>query len=180
MTSPEWAGSTRVGVTGEMTGQMGGTARRLLAAFFALALLVTALPGTSWTAPIDPDLATGDYALIQVAHGTAGAVAAKATAAGATDVAALDKLDIVTARLSGQAVEAVRRDGRVRFIASDSIVTSAGVAAIDAPQAWGSSTGRGITVALMDTGAAAHPDLAGSVLARLDFVGDGASQLDPA
>jgi len=174
-----------------MTGQMGDTARRLLAAFFALALLVTALPGTSWTAPIDPDLATRDYALIQVAHGTAGAVAAKATAAGATDVAALDKLDIVTAHLSGQAVDAVRRDGRVRLIASDSIVTaaggfsadvkpSAGVAAIDAPQAWGSSTGRGITVALMDTGVAAHPDIAGSVLARVDFVGDGASQLDPA
>ena len=174
-----------------MTGQMGDTARRLLTAFFALALLVTALPGTSWTAPIDPDLATGDYALIQVSHGTAGAVAAKATAAGATDVAALDKLDMVTAHLSGQAVDAVRRDGRVRLIASDSIVTaaggfsadikpSAGVAAIDAPQAWGSSTGRGITVALMDTGIAAHPDLAGSVLARVDFVGDGASQLDPA
>ena len=62
-----------------MTGQMGGTARRLLAAFFALALLITALPGTSWTAPTDPNLAAGDYALVQVAHGTAGAVAAKAT-----------------------------------------------------------------------------------------------------
>jgi len=174
-----------------MTGQMGDTAKRLLTAFFALALLITALPGTSWTAPMDADLGAGDYALVQVAHGTASAVAAKAAAAGATDVAALDKLDIVTAHLSSQAAEAVRRDGRVRFVASDSLVTaaggfsadtkpSAGVAAIDAPQAWGSSTGRGVTVALMDTGIAAHPDLAGSVLARVDFVNDGTLQLDPA
>jgi serine protease AprX len=174
-----------------MTGQMGDTARRLSTAFFALALLIAALPGTSWTAPIDPDLAAGDYALVQVAHGTAGAIAAKATAAGATDVAALDNLDIVTARVSAEALRSLQSDWRVSFLATDVVVSaaggfsadvkpSAGVAAIDAPQAWGSSTGRGITVALMDTGVAAHPDLAGSVLARVDFVGDGALQLDPA
>ena len=174
-----------------MTGKMGDTARRLSATFFALALLLEALPGTSWTAPIDPNLAAGDYALVQVAHGSADAVAAKATAAGATDVAALDNLDIVTARISADALRSLQGDWRVSFVTTDAVVTaaggfsadvkpSAGVAAIDAPQAWGVSTGRGITVALMDTGVAAHPDLAGSVLARVDFVGDGASQLDPA
>ena len=136
-----------------MTGQMGDTARRLSTAFFALALLVAALPGTSWTAPIDPDLAAGDYALVQVAHGTAGAIAAKATAAGATDVAALDNLDIVTARVSAEALRSLQSDWRVSFLATDVVVSaaggfsadvkpSAGVAAIDAPQAWGSSTGR--------------------------------------
>src|SRR3989442_4848760 len=125
MTSPEWAGSTRVGVTGEMTGQMGGTARRLVAAFFALALLFTALPGTSWISPIDPSLAAGDYALVQVAHGTAGAVAAKATAAGATDVAALDKLDIVTARLSADALRSLQSDSRVSVIAAHAVITAA-------------------------------------------------------
>ncbi len=109
-----------------MTGQMGGTARRLLAAFFALALLFTALPGTSWTAPIDPSLAVGDYALVQVAHGTAGAVAAKATAAGATDVAALDTLDIVTARVSADSLPSLQSDSRVSFIATDAVVTAAG------------------------------------------------------
>src|SRR5437773_2833373 len=194
MTSPEWAGSTRVGVTGEMTGQMGGTARRLLAAFFALALLFTALPGTSWTAPIDPSLAGGDYALVQVAHGTAGAVAAKATAAGATDVAALDKLDIVTARLSSEALRSLESDSRVSYVASDAVVTasgkreryedangrpSPGLELVDAHLAWEHATGRGITVALMDTGVAEHPDLDGSVIARVDFVGDGATLLDP-
>jgi len=177
-----------------MTGQMGGTARRLLAAFFALALLITALPGTSWTAPIDPNLAAGDYALVQVAHGTAGAVAAKATAAGATDVAALDTIDIVTARVSADALRSLQGDSRVSFIAADAVVTasggddhydrshgrpSPGVAVVDADKAWDGATGRGITVALMDTGIAAHPDLEGSVVARLDFVNDGATLQDP-
>src|SRR5437867_7155410 len=110
-----------------MTGQMGDSARRLLAAFFALSLLVAILPGTNWTAvPADPDLSPGDYALVQVAHGTAGAVAAKATAAGATDVAALDKLDIVTARLSSDALRSLESDSRVSYMASDAVITAAG------------------------------------------------------
>ena len=177
-----------------MTGQMGDFARRLSGAFFALALLVTALPGTSWTAPIDPSLAAGDYALVQVAHGTAGAVAAKATAAGATDVAALDTLDVVTARLSTNALRALQSDSRVSYLASDAVVMAAGrreryersngrpspgVSVVDADQAWGHATGRGVAVALMDTGIAEHPDLQGSVIARMDFVNDGATLLDP-
>ncbi len=176
-----------------MTGQMGDSARRLLAAFFALALLCTALPGTSWTAPVDPSLAAGDYALVQVAHGTAGALAAKATAAGATDVAALDTLDIVTARLSAEALRALQSDSRVSYVASDAVVTAAGkkeryersgrpspgISVVDADNAWVHATGRGVTVALMDTGIAEHPDLEGSVVARVDFVNDRATLLDP-
>ena len=177
-----------------MQGQMGDSARRLLAAFFALALLITALPGTSWTAPSDPTLGAGDYAIVQVVHGTAGAVAAKATAAGATDVAALDKLDIVTARVSDDSLRSLQNDSRVSFIATDAVITasgkgehfertngrpSPGVSAVDANQAWSGATGRGVTVALMDTGIARHPDLEGSVIARMDFVNDGATLLDP-
>jgi serine protease AprX len=165
-----------------------------LAALFALALLFTALPGTSWTAPIDPTLAAGDYALIQVAPGTAGAVAAKATAGGATDVAALDTIDIVTARLSTDALRTLRSDSRVSYLASDAVVTAAGrreryerssgrpspgVEVVDAHQAWDQATGVGVTVVLMDTGVAEHPDLEGSVIARVDFVNDGATLLDP-
>jgi serine protease AprX len=177
-----------------MAGQMGDTARRLLAAFFALALLITALPGTSWTAFTDTDLRAGDYALVQVAHGAAGAVAAKATAAGATDVAALDTIDMVTARVSAEALRALQSDSRVRLLASDAVVAAAGkedhyerptgqpspgVGIVDADQAWSRATGRGVTVALMDTGIAEHPDLDGSVVARVDFVNDGATALDP-
>jgi serine protease AprX len=179
---------------GEMTGQMGDTARRLLAAFFAFALLFTALPGTSWTAQTDPDLAPGDYALIQVIHGAASAVAAKAKAAGATDVAALDMVNIVTARLSAEALRALQSDSRVSILAADAVVTAAGkkeryekwngrpspgIEVVDAAEAWTSATGRGVTVVIMDTGIAEHPDIEGSVLARLDFVNDGATLLDP-
>ncbi len=165
-----------------------------MAAFLALALLFTALPGTSWTSPIDPSLAAGDYALVQVAHGTAAAVAAKATAAGATDVAALDKLDIVTARLSADALRSLQNDSRVSVTAPDAAIFAAGegehyeswngrpspgVQTVDADRAWSRATGRGVTVALMDTGIASHPDLEGSVVLRLDFVNDGATLLDP-
>src|SRR5437899_4895737 len=178
-----------------MTGELGDSARRLLAAFFAPALLVASLPGTNWTAvPADPDLSPGDYALVQVTHGTAGAVAAKATAAGATDVAALDKLDIVTARLSADAIRSLQSDSRVSVMAADAVITAAdkgehyerwngrpspGVQTVDADRAWSRATGRGVTVAIMDTGIASHPDLDGSVVARLDFVNDGATLLDP-
>src|SRR5207237_8989658 len=110
-----------------MKGQTGDTARRLSAAFLALALLIGALPGTNWTAaPTDPDLAAGDYALVQVANGTAGAVAAEATADGATDVAALDKLDLVTARLSPEALRSLQNDPRVSYLAADAVVKASG------------------------------------------------------
>jgi serine protease AprX len=165
-----------------------------LGAFLSLALLFTALPGTNWTALADPGLAAGDYALVRVAHGAAGAVAARATAAGATDVAALDTIDIVTARLSAEAIRTLQSDSRVALIATDAVVTalgkkehfektngkpSPGVEVVGADQAWSRATGRGVTVALMDTGIAQHPDLDGSVVARVDFVQDGATLLDP-
>jgi len=180
---------------GEMTGQTGDPARRLLAASFALALLLAGLPGTNWTAvPTAPDLSAGDYALVQVAHGTADAIAAKATAAGATDVAALDRLDIVTARLSADALRSLQTDSRVSYLAADAMVTASGggghyemgkgtpspaMQVVDADKAWSDATGRGVTVALMDTGVAEHPDLEGSVIVRKDFVNDGATLLDP-
>src|SRR5712692_4035387 len=148
-----------------MTGQTGDTARRLLAAFFAFALLFTALPGTSWTAKTDLGLVPGDYALVTVHHGKASGVAAVARAAGATDVSALDAIDVVTARVSADAVRAIRSDPRVAVIASDAQVTSLsegdwyetgharpspGLAAIDAQRAWRTATGRNVTVAIMD------------------------------
>ena len=175
-------------------GQMGDTGRRVLAGVFVIALVVTALPGTSWTALTDPDLAPGDYALIQVAPGTAGAIAAKAAAAGATDVATLDTIDVVTARVSADAIRALQNDSRVAVLASDATVSatgrrerfekpngrpSPGVEVVEADQAWHLATGKGITVVLMDTGIAEHPDLEGSVIARVDFVKDGAKLLDP-
>lgn len=54
------------------------------------------------------------------------------------------------------------------------------VAAISAPSAWRTSTGRGVTVAVMDTGIAANPDLPKQrIRASVDFVKDGVKAADP-
>src|SRR5438093_6823321 len=195
MTSAGQVGTTRLGVSGEMTGRTGGVLRRGVAPFAASVLFFAVAPGTNWTAaPVDPALASGGYALVRVGHGAAGAVAAEVQASGATEVAALDAIDVVTARISDDALRALRSDPRVAFVVADTIVSavgkekyfekatgkpSPGIEVVDAQRAWSKATGRGVTVALMDTGVARHPDLDGSVLARLDFVGDGATQLDP-
>src|SRR5882762_1784476 len=82
MTSSSQVGSTRLGVSGEMTGRKGGASRRCVAFFAAAVLLLAAAPGTNWTnAPVDSALASGGYALVRVGHGAAGAVAALAVAA---------------------------------------------------------------------------------------------------
>jgi hypothetical protein len=56
---------------------------------------------------------------------------------------------------------------------------SASMLAIHGPRAWTLATGEDVTVAIMDTGVAEHPDLRGKVRARLDFVKDGNLLADP-
>jgi serine protease AprX len=177
---------------------------RLVTSLFIVALLL----GTAWTGrasvarvDVDPALHAGEVALIQVAAGTAWTVAADLTAAGATEVAAFDSVNIVSARLSNAALASIGTDRSVLRATTDAAViatgggrnrdldelgdntdsTSAGNAAISAPNAWSRSTGAGVVVALMDSGIGQHPDLpAGKVVARANFVDDGASTLDPA
>ena len=173
-------------------------------------LVFALLIGTSWTGrasvarvDVDPALHAGDVALIQVAAGTAWTVAAELTSAGATDVTAFDSVNVVSARLSDQALATVATDRAVLRATTDGHVTavggpngngkdldefgsnnkkdSLGIEAIEAPSAWGRSTGAGVVVALMDTGIGAHPDLpAGKVIARANFAGTAGVGLDPA
>jgi serine protease AprX len=188
-----------------MKGQVG---MQRFSRLIAPVIIVAVLLGTAWTgrssvanADIDPALRAGDVALIQVVAGTAWTVAADLTSAGATEVAAFDSVDVVTARVGDTALALIAGDRQVLRATTDAKVvasgggrekdldkygdlsdrTSIGVAAIGAPSAWSRSTGAGVVVALMDSGIGKHPDLSeGKVVARADFVADNATSLDPA
>jgi subtilisin family serine protease len=179
---------------------------RLVTSVFIFALLL----GTAWTGrasvarvDVDPSLDAGEVALIQVAAGTAWTVAADLTAAGATEVAAFDSVNVVTARLNDAALARISTDRSVLRATTDARVTaigggtnngrdldefgsaskkdSLGIDAIWAPTAWNLSTGAGVVVALMDSGIAAHPDLpASKVIARANFAGTNGIGADPA
>src|SRR6266508_6660253 len=104
-------------------------AGRFVTAFIIIALLL----GTAWTGrasvarvDVDPALHSGDIALIQVAAGTAWTVAADLTAAGATDVTAFDSVNVVSARLSDQALATVATDRAVLRATTDGHVTAVG------------------------------------------------------
>lgn len=89
-----------------------------------------------------------------------------------------------SARLNGTQVLALTRDADVDYVVKDWIVmaqfdpvldsakaSSPGVLAVNAPQTWSQVgvTGRGIGVAIVDSGVYAHPDLAGRIIASIDF-----------
>ncbi|HEY6960162.1 MAG TPA: S8 family serine peptidase [Candidatus Limnocylindria bacterium] len=177
----------------------------LATAVFVVAMLASSLDN-AWTAAsafsvnVDPSLRAGDLALVHTTSGAAGALSVKLSGLGATGVETEAAADTVIARLSGAALAAIRTDATVTVAAADARVvatdwrprgyesgagsstssTSAALVSINAPRAWDTTTGAGVTVALMDTGVGTHPDLAGKVLARMDFVHDGSTSFDPA
>lgn len=190
-----------------MKGQVG--MRRSVSRLIAPIIISALVLGTAWTGrasvarvDVDPALRAGEIALVQVAAGTAWTVAADLTSAGATEVAAFDNVDVVTARVSDAALALIAGDRQVLRATTDAKVvasgggkdekdldkygdatdqTSIGIAAVGAPSAWSRSTGAGVVVALMDSGIGKHPDLpAGKVVARVNFVADNARSLDPA
>jgi serine protease AprX len=69
-------------------------------------------------------------------------------------------------------------EGNGRFKSNDTLL-SPSLLAIRGPHAWTRTTGEGVTVAIMDSGIAEHPDLRGKVMARLDFTHDGSTLPDP-
>ncbi|HEX6062049.1 MAG TPA: S8 family peptidase [Candidatus Limnocylindria bacterium] len=56
-------------------------------------------------------------------------------------------------------------------------VDDAAIETVKAPAVWRSKdlSGKGITVAVIDSGVADHPDLAGRIVARVDLTGDGSN-----
>ncbi|HEX9495207.1 MAG TPA: S8 family peptidase [Candidatus Limnocylindria bacterium] len=67
----------------------------------------------------------------------------------------------------------------ITWTASDAATAaaSAGIQAVNAPQTWTQTgaSGRGIGVAVIDSGVADHPDLAGRIVARVDLTGEGST-----
>lgn len=189
---------------------VGGMRGVVTAAAFAVALVASSFDSawtasaSAFTANVDPSLRAGDLALVHTTSGAAGALSVKLSGLGATDVETEAAADTVIARLSSGALAAIKTDPTVTLASADATVvatdwhprgyesaggdntdntsnaTSVALQAIDAPRAWSTTMGAGVTVAVMDTGIAAHPDLAGKVLTRMDFVRDGTTSYDPA
>lgn len=153
---------------------------------FVLSLAIPAVPPT--VASVDPDIAPGELAVLRATSGAALNVARAARELGATDVETLDSLDMVTARLDARAARALARNVAVRVIASDGAVAASdgtisgvrvptGKNQINAQHGVNEQDRREVagpvTVAVVDSGVAESRELAGTVLARVDFVGDG-------
>lgn len=91
-----------------------------------------------------------------------------------------------SATLSGAALLELARDSSIGFISADHViraafdptqgaaaVTSPGIVATGAPTVWTQYgvTGKGIGVAVIDSGVAPHADLTGRIVASVDFTG---------
>jgi serine protease AprX len=97
---------------------------------------------------------------------------------------ALSIVGAVSARLKGVQVLKLTRDGDVDYVVKDQKLRaqfdpaldsakagSPGILEVGAPQAWSQLglTGRGVAVAVVDSGVYPHADLAGRIVAAIDF-----------
>jgi serine protease AprX len=97
---------------------------------------------------------------------------------------ALAIVGAVAARLKGVQILKLTRDDDVDYVVKDQKLQaqfdpaldsakagSPGILEVSAPQAWSQLgvTGRGVGVAVVDSGVYAHPDLAGRIVAAIDF-----------
>ena len=122
-------------------------------------------------------------------HDAERAAAAVTRAEGKTG-RALSIVGGASATLTGAEILALAKDSDVSYIASDDLVmatfdpagaaalaSSPGVLAVGAPDVWRQLgvTGKGVGVAILDSGIAPHPDLAGRIVASVDFTAGGTS-----
>ena len=97
-----------------------------------------------------------------------------------------------SATLTGAEILELARDPDVAYIAFDNVVTaffdpavgaplasSPGILEVGAPDAWRQFgvTGKGIGVAIVDSGIASHADIAGRIVAAVDFTGGTGGEL---
>jgi len=189
---------------------VGGLRGPVGAAVFVVAIVASSF-GTAWTAApafaanVDPLLRAGDLALVHTTAGTAGALSSKLTELGATEVATYTSVDMVVARVSAEALDALAHDRSVTFATADSVVVSLdrgsrtgydsdprdrtsttdlstsfpSLYSTGAPLAWSRTKGEGVTVGVMDTGVSKAPGLGQALTTQIDFVRDGRSG-DPA
>ena len=87
----------------------------------------------------------------------------------------LTLINSFTAKVNAKTMEKLASDGSVKKIWLDGRVKAVldiAAPAVGAPQVWERNvTGKGIGVAVLDTGIYPHPDLAGRIIAFKDFVG---------
>ena len=189
-------------------GSLRGLLAAALAVAFVASSLGTAWTARTpaFHAYVDPSLRAGEVALVHTTAGGAGALSSKLALAGAFDIETAAAADTVIARLTPDALATISSDPSVTVATRDIAIhatgggsdrpgyekdddkdrTSSGgrqnatsLAAIGAQRAWQKTEGE-VTVAVMDTGIAEHPDLPNDkVRARVDFVNDG-SQLGDA
>jgi serine protease AprX len=99
-----------------------------------------------------------------------------------------------SAKISGKQLLRLTNSGQVDYIFADAPLTASwdpaadagkattpGILSIGAPSAWINSgvTGKGIGIAIVDSGIYAHPDLAGRIAAQVDFTASTVTTTDP-
>jgi serine protease AprX len=97
---------------------------------------------------------------------------------------ALSIVGAVSARLKGVQILKLTRDGDVDYVVKDqrlralfdpaqgsAAARTPGILEVNAPQVWSQLglTGQGVGVAIVDSGVYPHPDLAGRIVASIDF-----------
>src|SRR6266508_4321343 len=112
---------------------MKGTGMRAAGRLVTPIVIFALLLGTAWTGrasiarvDVDPSLDAGEVALIQVAPGTAWTVANDLISDGATDVAAFDSVNVVSARVSEQALSTIATGRAVLRATTDAHVSAVG------------------------------------------------------
>src|SRR5512142_2185453 len=105
---------------------MVGGMNRLVVTAVAVALILMSSSGTAWTAApstftakIDPSLRAGDLALVHTTSGAAGALSLRLSGLGATNTETDAAADTVIARISEDALAAIKTDASVTVATSD-------------------------------------------------------------